>query len=716
MQDIVKRLNDAKKQKGYTLKELSQASGLTLGTINKIMCGQLQKIKPDKLDKLAKALDVSVEYLTAQTEIACKTDNGSVDTGIVKIACISPQVKVADCTFNADQIIRELKKAKDNGVKIALFPELSVTGYTCGDLFFQNALRKSAVTETLRIAEKSAEWNIVAIVGLPLTDDTGKLYNAAAVLFKGQILGIVPKTNLPNYNEFIEKRLFAEFDGKSRYVTVCGQQIPFASDIIFANRLHSEIKFALEICEDVWVTSSPSERHTAAGANAIFNLSASNETVVKSEYRKKMIEVQSGMCGVIYAYCSASPSESTSQTVFSGHNLICENGETVAECKPFTSCYAETEVDFNFIANERARLGRTQDDNQHLTVYFDLPASETSRIYSPAPFVPTNKAELNTVCSNAFNILAYGLKKRIEHTHAKKLVIGVSGGSDSTLALLICAKALKLLNRPACDIIGITMPCFGTSERTLNNSLKLIEAIGATAQKIDITKSVTQHLQDINHPIDVHDTVYENAQARERTQVLMDIANGTDGLVIGTGDMSELALGWCTYNGDHMSMYAVNSSVPKTLVKALIRYEADNSPKKLKDILLDVLDTPVSPELLPPTANDEISHVTEDVIGPYELHDYFLFMLLRKGFAPSKVFKLAQLSFAGKYNPQTIYKWLTKFIWRFFSQQFKRSCSPDGVKLGSVDISKTGMAMPSDASAETWIADLKRVEPSANNG
>lgn len=711
MQNIVKRLNAAKKAKGYTLKQLAEASGLTLGTVNKIMCGELQTIKPDKLDKLAHALDVSAEYLLGRDEPYRIQNDESDYLGLVKIACISPNVRVADCAYNAEQIVNGVKRAAENDVKIALLPELSITGYCCGDLFFQRTLRKGAVDGLLYIAQKLSEYDVITIVGLPIVDDTGKMYNVAAVLFRGEVLGIVPKTNLPNYNEFTEKRFFNEFDGKTRTIMLQGKQIPFGSDIIFASKINPEVRFAIEICEDVWVTNSPSIRHSAAGANAIFNLSASNETIVKRDYRKKMIEVQSGMCGVVYAYCSSAPSESTTQTVFSGHNIICENGELLAEAKPFTSCYAEAYADFNFIANERARFDRAKDCGQYETVYFDLPITGGKRKYSPKPFVPNDKDKLANACDNAFNILAYGLKKRIEHINASKLVIGVSGGSDSTLALLICAKALKLLNRSASDIIGITMPCFGTSERTLNNSIKLIESIGATAMKIDITASTTQHLKDINHPLDKTDIVYENAQARERTQVLMDVANGVNGLVIGTGDMSELALGWCTYNGDHMSMYAVNSSVPKTLVKAMIRHAANSSDKNLKAVLLDVLDTPISPELLPLTAQNDISQVTEDIIGPYELHDYFLFMLTRKGFTPSKVFRLAQISFAGSYDDKTIYKWLSKFIWRFFSQQFKRSCSPDGVRLGSVDISKLGMLMPSDACCQTWIDDLKKVEP-----
>ena len=698
MQETVKKLNLLKKQRGYTLKQLAELSGLTLGTVNKIMSGSLQKIKADKLARLAKALNVTVDYLTDSTVVVQEPQAEDDYLGLASIACITPEVRVGDCAFNAEQIVTLAKKAYLDNVKIAVFPELSITGYSCGDLFFQRALRQGALDGLKKITDGLAQSEIIAIVGLPFADDCGKMSNAAAVCFRGEVLGIVPKTHLPNYNEFIEKRLFAPFDGKTKTVTVFGKQIPFGSDIIFTDRLHPNVRFSIEICEDVWVADSPSERHAKAGANAIFNLSASNETVVKSESRKKMIEIQSGMCGVIYAYCSSGPSESTSMTVFSGHNIICENGETVAESKPFTSYYAQAEADFGFIENERARLDRSQSSGDYATVYFDLPINGASRVYAPTPFVPKDGDKLNAVCENAYNILAHGLKKRIEHIKANKLVIGVSGGSDSTLALLTCAKALNLANRPA-------------RERTPNNSLKLIEAIGATARKIDITESVTQHLKDIGHPLDLHDVTYENAQARERTQVLMDVANECNGLVIGTGDMSELALGWCTYNGDHMSMYAVNSSVPKTLVKAMIRFEAERSPKKLKEVLLDVLDTPVSPELLPPDKQNNISQITEDVIGPYELHDYFLFMLIRKGFAPSKVFRLAELSFKNKYDSKTIYKWLNKFIRRFFTQQFKRSCAPDGVRLGSVDLSKLSMIMPSDACCDAWIADLKKVEP-----
>ena len=711
MREIVQRLNDVKKRRGYTLRTLSEKSGITLGTINKIMSGELQRIKPDKLSKLAEALNVTTDYLVngEADDIDAQADSC---LGLVKIACISPNVRVADVGYNVRQIIEQAKRAAANGVKIALFPELCVTAYTCGDLFFNETLRRAALDGLKTLCDELKALDTVCIVGLPICDDSGRLYNAAAVLFHGEVLGVVPKVNLPNYNEFIEKRLFAPFDGVSRTIALFGKQTPFAGKLIFKDTLCPRLRFAVEICEDVWVADSPSVSHSFAGANAVFNLSASNETIVKSDYRKKMIEIQSATCGVVYAYCSAGPSESTSQTVFSAHNIICENGEVLAEAAPFTTGYAEAEADFGYIANERARLDRSESGQGYTYVNFALPLSGTTRrIYAPQPFVPADKALRDTVCERALTILAYGLKKRVEHTRADKLVIGVSGGSDSTLALLVCKRALDLLNRPIADITAVTMPCFGTSERTFANSVALATAIGATVKKIDVTPSVTQHLADIGHSLADADVTYENAQARERTQVLMDLANDCNGLVIGTGDASEAALGWATYNGDHMSMYSVHASVPKTLVLAIIAYQAEQSKGELKRVLQDVLNTPISPELLPPTSDGKIRQKSENAIGPYELHDYFLFMLIRKGFTPSKVYALAKLSFADKYDGETIYKWLQTFIRRFFSQQFKRGCSPDGVKLGSVDLSKYGLRMPSDACADAWLADLERVKP-----
>ena len=712
MQTVVQNLNAAKKRKGYTLKQLAEASGLTLGTVNKIMSGELKKINPDKLSKLAQALDVSVAELNGDAAIQHDTPKQLHDCdylGLVKIACISPDVKVADCDYNARQIVSRAKQAHEQGVKIALFPELAITGYTCGDLFFQTALRNAALDALEFICQQLSHLDIVCIVGLPYCSDIGKLYNAAAVLYRGQVLGIIPKINLPNYNEFSEKRLFAAYEGDNTTVTVFNKRVPFGSKLIFANTLHPEIRFAVEICEDVWVANSPSIAHAASGANAVFNLSASNETVVKGDYRKKMLEIQSAKCGVIYAYCSSGPSESTSQTVFSAHNLICENGECVAEAKPFTSGYADAAVDFDFIANERARLDHSAPADGYTVVEFAQSCGKLTRLYNPTPFVPADIAN-SEVCERALTILAYGLKKRIEHVRASKLVLGISGGSDSTLALIICDRALKLMGRPSSDILAITMPCFGTSKRTYNNALALCNAFGATLREIDISAAVTQHLHDIEHDLSVTDVTYENAQARERTQVLMDVANDTNGLVIGTGDMSEMALGWSTYNGDHMSMYCVNASVPKTLVKALLYYQAQHSSKDAKKALLDVLDTPVSPELLPVGKDGNIAQITEDTVGPYELHDYFLFMLVRKGFAPRKVYELAKVSFEGKYDGQTILKWLKFFVKRLFTQQFKRACSPDSVRLGSVDISKMGFRIPSDACYDMWLAELDKID------
>ena len=709
MQTVVQNLNAAKKRKGYTLKQLSEASGLTLGTVNKIMSGELKKINPDKLQKLATALGVTVEYLTGDTTVPTdnateKTDDGYL--GLVKIACISPDVRVADCHYNAMQIIAQAKSAYEKGVKIALFPELCVTGYTCGDLFFHSTLRNAALDALKTIRDNLSALDLVCIVGLPIATDVGKTYNAAAVVYRGEVLGIIPKINLPNYNEFYEKRLFTAYEGDNTTLTLFGKQVAFGNKLIFANTLQKEVRFAIEVCEDVWVADSPSIAHSFSGANAVFNLSASNETVVKSVYRKKMIEIQSAKCGVIYAYCSSGPSESTSQTVFSAHNIICENGECIGESEPFTCGYAEASVDFNYIENERARLDKSQADAKYTVVNFEQSYGKVTRKYSPTPFVPKDATACDEVCEKALTILAYGLKKRVEHVRASKLVLGISGGSDSTLALIVCERALKLMGRDPSDILAITMPCFGTSERTYNNALALADAFGATLREINVSAAVTQHLRDIGHDLDVHDVTYENAQARERTQVLMDVANDVNGLVIGTGDMSELALGWATYNGDHMSMYAVNASVPKTLVKALLRYQAKRSGKEMKRALLDVLDTPVSPELLPADNNGNIAQITEDTVGPYELHDYFLFMLVRKGFTPRKVYELAKVSFAGKYNDATILKWLKFFVKRFFTQQFKRSCSPDSVRLGSVDLSKLGFRMPSDACYDAWIKEL----------
>lgn len=708
---IVERLNTEKKRQGLTLKQLAEKSGLTLGTVNKIMSGALLDIKTDKLNKLASALCVSTENLLSGDSEYTEEQNTAEFGGILKIACVSPEVRVADCRYNAEKIIEAARRATQDGAKIVLFPELSITAYTCGDLFFQNTLRKAALDSLIYIAHQLRSENAVFVVGLPIVGDTGKLYNVAAAVFHGKILGVVPKSNMPNYNEFYEKRWFSAAPEQNGTIAIGDSVVPFGTKIIFRNSIHQQVRFAVEICEDIWVADSPSFRHAEAGANLLLNLSASDETVDKAKYRSKMVEIQSAKACAIYAYCSAGDSESTSDLVFSAHNMIFENGTKLVESKPFESGYALAEPDFDFIENERAKMAHSKSQENYITVNYELPLTEApTRIYDKNPFVPSDKKALAERCETVLNLQAYALKKRMNHVCASKLVVGVSGGSDSTLALLVCKRALDLSNRPATDIIAVTMPCFGTTQRTLNNSVALATELGATFRKIDITASVTQHLTDIGCDINLHDVTFENAQARERTQVLMDIANKENGIVVGTGDMSELALGWSTFNGDHMSMYSVNGGVPKTLVYALIAHIANRSGKVLQQILQDILSTPVSPELLP--ANEgNISQITEDIVGPYQLHDYFLYMIVRKGFSPSKVYTLAKLSFKNLYDDKTIYKWLTKFVRRFFSQQFKRSCQPDGVKIGTVDLSKNGWRMPSDACCQSWLADLEKINP-----
>ncbi len=704
MQNIVAILNRAKKAKKMTLKQLAEQSGLTQGTVNKIMSGELKSIKPDKLARLAQALDVSPTSL----QQAAEQPSSKEFVGMVKIACISPELKVASCAYNVEQIVKSVREAAQKGVEIAVLPELCITGYSCGDLFFQNALRTAAVNGLKRLCEELSDVNVLVAVGLPLPDEQGRLYNVAAVLYRGRVLGVIPKKHLPNYNEFMEKRFFCSYEGDNTTVKLFGEDVPFGNRLVFVNDAHREVRFGVEVCEDVWVANSPSIGHTAAGANAVFNLSASNETVLKASYRKKMIEIQSAKCGVIYAYCSSGPSESTSNTVFSAHNIICENGELLAESQPFAEGYAEACADFDFVENERARLDRSDAPQGYTFVHYSQKLKGEARIYSPTPFVPQDKAELAQTCERALTILAYGLKKRIEHVGASKLVIGISGGSDSTLALMVCVRALKLLSRPATDVLAITMPCFGTGKRSLNNAIALAQAVGATLRQVNISAAVTQHLKDIDHDFSP-DTTFENAQARERTQVLMDVANACNGLVVGTGDMSEAALGWSTFNGDQMSMYAAIASVPKTLVKAMLLHCAQNSSAELKRVLQDIANAPVSPELLPTDDNGNVTQLTENVVGPYELHDYFLFMLVRKGFSPSKVYRMACRSFE-KYSPETIMGCLKLFVKRFFSQQFKRSCTPDSVRLGSVDLGKYALRMPSDADCAEWLTELSNIQ------
>ncbi|SDB21208.1 NAD(+) synthase [Eubacterium oxidoreducens] len=626
--------------------------------------------------------------------------------GFIKVAALTPKVKVADPQYNKQVIIEEIKKAASKNAKIIVFPELCITGYSCSDLFLQQILLEESVQALLEIAKFTEVVDALVFVGLPVAVD-GNLYNVAAVLSKGTVMALVPKTNIPTYNEFYEGRYFASAP-KNVVPARLTQElvVPMGTDILFQCAKMPEVKIAAELCEDLWVPNPPSIRHAMAGANIIVNLSASNEITGKDGYRLDLVKGQSGrlICG--YVYASAGEGESTQDVVYSGHNIIAENGRILAESKRFANEPVYSEFDVQLLNENRRRMNTFAVCHEgYMGIPFQLDVCETtlSRFIDPAPFVPS-KEELRTKrCEEILNIQSYGLKKRIEHTNAKTAVIGISGGLDSTLAFLVTVKAFDLLGKDHKDIIAVTMPGFGTTDRTYDNACTLIRRFGATLQEINIKNAVRVHFDDIGHDESIHDVTYENAQARQRTLLLMDIANQKGGMVIGTGDLSELALGWATYNGDHMSMYGVNASVPKTLVRHLVSYYAEMlDDKELQTVLLDVLDTPVSPELLPPE-DGKISQKTEDLVGPYELHDFFLYQMLRCGYSPKKIFRLARIAFDGQYEKEEIAKWLQTFIRRFFAQQFKRSCLPDGPKVGSVAVSPRGdLRMPSDASYNIW--------------
>lgn len=633
--------------------------------------------------------------------------------GFIKIACATPDLKVADCDYNTDKIIEMIKEAHSKGVKIVCFPELSITGYTCGDLFLQSALGNSAENNLLRIVSETADMEIVSIVGLPFAY-MGKLYNCAAVVYKGEILGIIPKTNIPNYSEFYEARYFAPGFEASYSTVVNGNDVPFGTNTVFELNGAPEFTFGVEICEDLWVAETPSVKHARNDAAIIFNLSSSDETIGKAEYRRTIVKAKSGSLYCAYAYCSSGVGESTQDMVFAGHNIIAESGSVLAESQLFTKGLTIADVDVLKLLNERKKCNTfTYYESDYYIERFSMELTETKldRTFPQTPFVPTDKTDLNKRCEEILTMQAVGLMTRLRHIGCKSAVLGLSGGLDSTLALIVTVHAFDMLGLDRSGIRTVTMPCFGTTDRTYNNACKLAKAYGSTLEEINIRDSVNRHFRDISHDPDVRDVTYENSQARERTQILMDKANQLNGIVIGTGDLSELALGWATYNGDHMSMYAVNASIPKTLVRWLVSYEADISADELKAVLLDVLDTPVSPELLPPEKDGAIAQKTEDLVGPYELHDFFLYYMMRFGFTPSKIFRIACLSFKDKYTPEIIMKWEKKFYWRFFSQQFKRSCLPDGPKVGSVTLSPRGdWRMPSDASAHIWLRELEEIE------
>ncbi len=634
-----------------------------------------------------------------------------MNNGFIKVAAATPDIKVADVAYNVEQICKTISAAAGKGAKMIVLPELCITGYTCSDLFWQRKLLTEAVKGLLQIKAHTKDVEALVLTGLPYAHD-GRLFNVAAVLYKGEILGLVPKTFIPSYAEFYEGRHFTSGSLIDTMVTIDGKQVPLKTKQLFRCRELPEFTVAAEICEDLWVPNPPSIGHGLAGATLIANLSASDETITKDAYRRGLVTSQSArlLCGYIYA--SAGEGESTTDLVFGGHNLIAENGALLAETPRFTNQVIYGDVDVFRLQTERRRM--TSYDQSvppdYTVTEFSMNVTETklTRQFAQTPFVPAAAVDRKQRCEEIVTIQAMGLKKRLAHTGCSRAVIGISGGLDSTLALLVTARAFDYLGIPRKNIEAVTMPCFGTTDRTYQNACQLTKSLGATLREVPIGAAVQQHFADIGHDPSVHDVTYENSQARERTQILMDIANELGGLVIGTGDLSELALGWATYNGDHMSMYGVNCSIPKTLVRHLVRYFADTAPDDvLRKVLTDVLDTPVSPELLPPE-DGVISQKTEDLVGPYELHDFFLYYMLRWGYEPLKIYRLACLSFEGTYDKETVLKWEKNFYRRFFAQQFKRSCLPDGPKVGSVAVSPRGdLRMPSDAVASVWMAELE---------
>lgn len=635
--------------------------------------------------------------------------------GFITVATATPQVVVADCEANAQAILACINEMAAAHAKVMVLPELCITGYTCNDLFWQTKLLDEAEAALSVIAEGSRQVDALIAVGMPLRV-AGKLLNVAAILCRGKVLGFVPKVNLPAYNEFYETRHFTSGSADMGMVQFSGEEIPVGTNLLFSCENVVDLCVAAEICEDLWVPNPPSVQHALAGASVICNLSASDEMVGKGSYRRDLVAGQSARLVCAYLYATAGEGESTTDLVFGGQNLIAENGTVLAESTTFENEINVATIDVQRLASERRRMSTfpAAESKEYREISFALAEEETklARFFDADPFVPSNADQLSDRCEEILNIQALGLKKRLAHTHAKSAVVGISGGLDSTLALLVTARAFDMLGLPRKGIVAVTMPGFGTTDRTYNNAVAMIKSLGATFKEVPIAKAVMQHFADIDHDASIHDVTYENSQARERTQILMDIANQANGFVIGTGDLSELALGWATYNGDHMSMYAVNASVPKTLVRHLVRHYADTSADEvLAGVLYDVLDTPVSPELLPPE-DGAISQKTEDLVGPYELHDFFLYQMLRMCFPPAKIYRVAKEAFAGRYSNETILKWLRTFYWRFFSQQFKRSCLPDGPKVGSVAVSPRGdLRMPSDACVSAWIKEVETLQP-----
>lgn len=659
--------------------------------------------------------------------------------GYFRAAAASVDLKVADTEFNSKKIIEAAKVAAKTGASLIVFPELSVTGYTCGDLFFQENLLKAAANECERIAKETSGLKAIIALGLPVKKD-GAIYNAAAILFKGKILALIPKSFIPNYAEFYERRQFcpapAAEVAQSLYLSEKNPAVPFGTNVLICPE-NSPAKIAFEICEDLWAPNPPSTRHALNGANIIANLSASNEIIGKAEYRRLLCASTSARLFCSYIYADASQDESSQDMVFAGHNLICENGKILAQSALFEKEIIYADIDLSLLEAERSKtttFGQSQAAAKDASAYLEIPVSLKELDYDKTPifyrnvntrpFVPSDNEKRDERCKEVITLQAQGLAKRLRHIKAKSAVIGLSGGLDSTLALLVACRAFDLCKLDRKGILAVTMPGFGTTDRTYQNALSLAKEAGVSLKEVSIAAAVRQHFLDIGQDEGVHDVTYENSQARERTQILMDLSNKTGGIVIGTGDLSELALGWCTYNGDHMSMYGVNASIPKTLVRHLVEWEAESAQSpKFKEALLDVLNTPVSPELLPPT-NGKISQKTEELVGPYELHDFFLYNVVRYGMAPAKIYFLAKKAFetaaddnrsqgqnSPRFSKAEIKKWLKTFYSRFFSQQFKRSCMPDGAKVGTVSLSPRGdWRMPSDASCALWLSEIDELD------
>ena len=637
--------------------------------------------------------------------------------GFIKVGAVSPMLSIADIDTNCQRCIEAAIDASNKGVKVLVFPELSLSGYTCADLFNQQLVIDASERVLERYIEETRELDLISFVGVAV-GHFGKLYNCAAVVFRGRLLGLVAKTYIPNYSEFYEARHFSPAPKKNITINFANYRVTLGNKLLFRNISEPKLLLGCEICEDLWVNIPPSCMHAEMGANVIVNLSASNEVIGKDEYRRSLVSMHSSRTTSAYIYATSGEGESGTDMVFAAHNLIAECGKLVAEALPFAEdTLAIADIDVQKILSERRKKNTFSQeyDTDYEIIDFELEVVETELASAPdmLPFVPSDERVRMQRCQMILDIQSRGLAGRMERAHTKKLVLGLSGGLDSTLALLVATKATDLLGLPRTATVAVTMPCFGTTKRTRTNADELARLLGVEFRVVDIKKSVTQHLLDIGHDKNKTDVTYENAQARERTQVLMDIANQVGGLVVGTGDLSELVLGWATYNGDHMSMYAVNSSIPKTLVRHIVKTYADvikAENEELASVLYDVLETPVSPELLPPK-DGEIAQCTEDLVGPYDLHDYFIYYTLRHGFSPDKIYRLAKQSFAGKYDTQTILKWLRVFVKRFFTQQFKRSCLPDGPKVGSISVSpRSDLRMPSDASYEQWMRSLDGIE------